>query len=178
MTPAPSGATGDDGLPRSSEPVDAWIGLGANLGERRATLDASVDAIAALADTRLVARSSTYESAPVDAAGGDYLNAVVHVLTRLAPDALLRALQAIEDAHLRERPHPNAPRTLDLDLLLFGDATIATDTLIVPHPRLHLRAFVLAPLAEISPRAIVPGRGPVEALLPAVRTQRIAKLDP
>ncbi|MEP7300916.1 MAG: 2-amino-4-hydroxy-6-hydroxymethyldihydropteridine diphosphokinase [Caldimonas sp.] len=156
---------------------EAFIGLGSNLGDRRATLERAFSAIAALPGTREVARSSLYQSAPLQAGGGDYLNAVVEVRTTLAPPALLQALQAIETRFGRERPFANAPRTLDLDLLLYGTLQCAGAGLVVPHPRLHERAFVLVPLAEIAPGVRVPGRGAVDALLPAVAAQRIAKLD-
>ncbi len=154
------------------------IGLGANLGDARATLAAAVQSLAGLASTELSAVSPTYRSAPIDAAGPDYLNAVVQLRTALAPEALLAALQRIEAAHGRERPYRNAPRTLDLDLLLYGDELIDTPLLSVPHPRLHERAFVLLPLADVAPDAIVPGRGAVRSLLPGVAGQRIERLNP
>lgn len=159
--------------------IDAYIGLGSNLGDRGGEIDRACAEIAALPATALVARSSLYASAPVDAAGGEYLNAVVEVKTSLAPLALLHALQAIEDAHGRARPFAGAPRTLDLDLLLHGDLVLSSDELCLPHPRLHERAFVLAPLAEIAPQLVVPGRGGVAALgaQPRVAAQAIAKLD-
>jgi len=127
--------------------------------------------------TELVARSSLYGSAPIDADGDDYVNAVAHVRTALAPEALLRELQAIERAHGRERPFANAPRTLDLDLLLHGDAVVASMALTLPHPRLHERAFVLVPLAEIAPDLVIRGHGHIAGLLAAVAGQRVAKLD-
>ena len=161
----------------AAPPVDAFVGLGSNLGDSRAEVERAVEEIAALPGTELVARSSLYRSAPLEAGGDDYVNAVVRVRTVLAPEALLSALQAIEQAHGRERPFANAPRTLDLDLLLHGDAVIASETLTLPHPRLHERAFVLAPLAEIVPGLVVPGHGVVEALRGAVAGQRVAKLD-
>lgn len=156
---------------------DAYIALGSNLGDRGAEIEQALEEIAALPGTRLVARSSQYESAPLQAGGGDYRNAVAQVHTTLAPLALLHALLAIEAGHGRERRFLNAPRTLDLDLLLHGSAEIASDALVLPHPRLHERAFVLAPLAEIAPGLVVPGRGRVEDLLRGVAAQRIAKLD-
>ncbi len=159
-------------------PVDTWIGLGANLGDAHATLDAACEALAALPRTRLVARSSVWRSAPIDAAGPDFLNAVAHLQTRLDPHALLAALHAIEAGHGRERPYRNAPRTLDLDLLLYGNQRIDTPMLVVPHPRAHLRAFVLCPLAELMPGGEVPGRGPIDQLLDAVGDQRIERLEP
>src|SRR5664279_2280039 len=163
--------------PSSAAAVDAFIGLGSNLGDRGAEIDGAFAEIAALPRTSLVARSSLYASAPVDAPGGEYLNAVAHVKTSLAPLELLRALRAIEAGHGRLRPFPGAPRTLDLDLLLHGDLVVASDELSVPHPRLHERAFVLAPLLEIAPQLVVPGRGAVAALSASVAEQAVAKLD-
>ncbi len=133
-------------------------------------------ALATLPRTRLLARSSTYRSAPIGAAGPDYLNAVAHVATGLAAHELLTQLLAIEQRHGRERPFRNAPRTLDLDLLLYADETIATPELTIPHPRLAERAFVLVPLAELAPDLVVPGLGAIRSLLPAVADQAIAKL--
>ena len=130
------------------------MGLGANLGERADTLRAALTAIHALDSTRVQRVSSLYRSAPVDAGGPDYLNAVAELRTTLAPQALLEALQAIELNAGRERPYRNAPRTLDLDILLWGDERIATATLIVPHPRMMERAFVLLPLAELAPERV------------------------
>jgi len=152
--------------------MDAWIGLGANLGERRATIEAALDALRTLPRTRLVARSRLWASAPVDAGGPDYLNAVARLDTLLEPHDLLAALQAIEARFGRERAWRNAPRTLDLDLLLAGDATLDTPSLVVPHPRLHERAFVLRPMADIDARIVVPGRGPVRQGLARVADQR------
>jgi len=147
--------------------VSAWIGLGANLGDARAALRSAVQAMAALPGTRLLRVSSLYRSAPVDAGGPDYLNAVAELDTTLAPLELLHALQRIEQAAGRERPYRNAPRTLDLDVLLYGSQSIATPTLTVPHPRLWERAFVLLPLAELRPGWATP------AQLRAVAGQRI-----
>ncbi len=152
----------------------AFIGLGANLGDAEAALDAAVLALSATAKTRVLMRSKTYRSEPIDAKGPDYLNAVVELETTLAADALLRQLQQIERSHGRERPYRNAPRTLDLDLLLYGDHVINTADLTVPHPRLHERAFVLLPLHELAPSLQIPLRGRVSDLLPSVSHQRIA----
>lgn len=154
----------------------AYIGLGGNLGDARLQVEAAFDALAAWPGLLLVARSSLYRTAPIDAGGPDYVNAVAAVDTTLEPLALLHALQAIEARFGRERPYPNAPRTLDLDLLLHGDICMATPALNLPHPRLHLRAFVLQPLAELAPELAVPGHGPVRALLPSVADQAIARL--
>jgi len=150
--------------------VSAWIGLGANLGDRQATLRAALAAMAGLPGTRLQRTSSLYRSAPVDAGGPDYLNAVVQVETTLAPHALLAQLQAIEQAAGRERPYRNAPRTLDLDILLYDALTLASPTLTIPHPRMATRAFVLVPLAEIAPHLL--GAEQLEA----VRGQAIERL--
>jgi len=158
-------------------PSDAFVGLGANLGDRELQIDSACTEIAALPTTTLVARSALYASAPLDAPGGEYLNAVAHVRTALSPLELLRALQAIESRHGRVRPFAGAPRTLDLDLLLYGGLVLASDELTLPHPRLHERAFALVPLAEIAPESTVPGRGRVADLCAAVAAQRVAKLD-
>lgn len=145
-----------------------FVGLGSNLGDAAATVRAAFDALDALPGTRCVARSSLYRSAPVDAAGPDYINAVAELRTEMPPPTLLQALHAIEARFGRERPYHHAPRTLDLDLLRFGDRRIDTPTLTLPHPRLHERAFVLLPLAELAPELVpaVPPGQPVEKLGP------------
>jgi len=155
----------------------AWIGIGANLGDARANVEDALERLARLPGARLLTASSLYRTAPIDSSGDDYVNAVAALDTTLDAHALLRALFAIEQAHGRERPYRNAPRTLDLDLLLYGDAVIDdAPTLVVPHPRLHERAFVLAPLAEAAPDLVIPGRGPVAALLARVADQAIERL--
>lgn len=132
--------------------VRAFVGLGANLGtDLLGTLTQAARALDALPGTRIAAMSSAWRSAPVDAGGPDFLNAVAALETTLPPLALLDALQAIEQAHGRERPYHHAPRTLDLDLLLHGDAVMDTPRLILPHPRLGERGFVLHPLLKIAP---------------------------
>lgn len=156
----------------------AHIGIGANLGDARATVQAAVRALAGLPGCRLRRVSSVYRSAPVDAGGPDFYNAVAELDTTLAPQALLGALQATEQAFGRQRPYVNAPRTLDLDLLLLGDQVVNTATLTVPHPRLHQRAFVLQPLLELNPALAAPGLGPLAGYLPATADQRIDKLPP
>jgi 2-amino-4-hydroxy-6-hydroxymethyldihydropteridine diphosphokinase len=156
----------------------AFVGLGANLGDGRATLALAFDALAALPASTLLRRSPLYRSAPVDAGGPDYVNAVAELDTALGAHDLLARLQAIELAHGRERPYRNAPRTLDLDLLLYGETTIESAALTVPHPRLHERAFVLRPLADLAPALVVPGRGALAALLASVAGQRIDRLEP
>lgn len=156
----------------------AFVGLGANLGDARATLEQALADIARLPGVQSLQASSIYRTAPVDAGGPDYLNAVARLQTTLEPQALLQALQSIENAHGRERPFRNAPRTLDLDVLLYDDRTIASADLEVPHPRLHERAFVLAPLVELAPGLVVPGRGDLHQLLRSVSGQRIDRLTP
>ncbi|MFN3304434.1 MAG: 2-amino-4-hydroxy-6-hydroxymethyldihydropteridine diphosphokinase [Roseateles sp.] len=151
----------------------AYVGLGANLGaDLLDTLSRAATALVALPGTRLVALSSAWRSAPVDAGGPDFLNAVVVLDTELAPLELLDALQAIEQAHGRERPYRNAPRTLDLDLLMLGDQVLDTPRLVLPHPRLRERAFVLRPLLEVAPQfAALAAPGPWAS-------QRIERLGP
>jgi 2-amino-4-hydroxy-6-hydroxymethyldihydropteridine diphosphokinase len=152
------------------EPVTAYVGLGANLGDPRRALEDAFARLAAMPQTRLVRSSRIYRSAPVDAGGPDYLNAVARIETSLAAPELLRQLQAIENAAGRERPWRNAPRTLDLDLLLYGSARMQSAALTLPHPRLHERAFVLLPLQELAPELVDP------RALAAVAHQRIAPL--
>jgi 2-amino-4-hydroxy-6-hydroxymethyldihydropteridine diphosphokinase len=166
-------------MPPSTEQassVTAFIGLGANLGDARATLGEAFKALANLPATELLKISSIYRSAPVHSSGPDYMNAVAKLRTALAPLALLAELHRIELAHDRKRPYRNAPRTLDLDLLLFGEQYIDCATLTVPHARLHERAFVLLPLAQIEPELTIPGRGRVQDLLASVTAQRVDKL--
>jgi len=155
----------------------AWVGIGANLGDARANVLDAIARLAHLPGARLVQASSLYRTAPIDSSGDDYVNAVAALDTDLDAHALLQALFAIEQAHGRERPYRNAPRTLDLDLLLYGDQVIDdAPGLIVPHPRMHERAFVLAPLAEVAPGLVIPGRGPVGSLLAGVGDQGVAVL--
>jgi 2-amino-4-hydroxy-6-hydroxymethyldihydropteridine diphosphokinase len=164
-------------LPAHAPWQRAYVGLGANLGDALATLAAARDAIAAWPHSRLVASSSPYRSAPVDAVGPDFVNAVLAIDTTLDGPALLAALQALERRFGRQRPFHHAPRTLDLDLLLLGDTVSHTAELQLPHPRLHLRAFVLKPLLELAPALALPGLGPLAGWLPAVAQQALQRLD-
>jgi len=136
------------------ELVNVYAGLGANLGHARQFIDSAILALGKLPETLLVGRSSFYQSAPFQADGPDYTNAVVHLRTRLNAIDLLRAFQSVEDLAGRERPYHNAPRTLDIDLLLYGDGNIQSPELQVPHPRMHERAFVLLPLSELAPELV------------------------
>jgi 2-amino-4-hydroxy-6-hydroxymethyldihydropteridine diphosphokinase len=158
--------------------VRAFVGLGANLGDPRASVEEAMAEIDRLPGTRIVASSSLYRSAPVDAGGPDYVNAVVELHTGIEPLPLLRSLLAIEQAHGRQRSVRNAPRTLDLDLLLWGEVVMHTPELTLPHPRLHQRAFVLKPLAQIAPGLVLPGLGGLARWLAASADQSIELLSP
>ena len=136
--------------------VTAYVGLGANLGDALATLKRTLNALARLPRTRLDRSSSFYRTAPVDAGGPDYVNAVACLQTALGPYELLGELQRLEQAEGRERPYRNAPRTLDLDLLTYGTLRQDDPTLTLPHPEMQNRAFVLMPLAEIAPDLVPP----------------------
>ena len=148
----------------------AYVAIGANLGDARAAVRQAMDDLAALPGTRVTARSSLYRSAPVDAKGPDFINAVVELQTELDPPALLAELQRLESGAGRERPYRNAPRTLDLDLLRHGDVVMDTAALTLPHPRMRERAFVLVPLVEIAPDQVAP------AQLARVADQRIKRI--
>jgi 2-amino-4-hydroxy-6-hydroxymethyldihydropteridine diphosphokinase len=155
----------------------AYVALGANLGDPVAAVQAALAALAGLPDSRVVRASSLYRTAPVGLSNQpDFINAVAALETALAPEALLDALFAIEAGFGRVRAAKNGPRTIDLDLLLHGDLELAQPRLTLPHPRLHLRAFVLVPLAEIAPDLRLPRRGSVAAWLPAVANQGIVRL--
>lgn len=136
------------------DPVTAFVALGANLGDATAAVNQAFDALAALPATRLTGRSRLYRSAPHQAGGPDFTNAVARIETGLSAPDLLYALQALENAAGRERPYPNAPRTLDLDLIFYGDARIDSPHLTLPHPRWRNRAFVLHPLADLVPEKV------------------------
>ncbi len=154
----------------------AYIGLGANLGDAAGTLKQTLQDLAAQPGVELLRTSSFYRSAPVDAGGPDFINAVAELRTALDPHALLAVLLALEQQHGRQRPYRHAPRTLDLDLLLVGDEQTDTPDLQLPHPRLHQRAFVLRPLAELAPNLLIPGRGPLGPWLAASTDQPIERL--
>jgi len=141
-----------------ASPVRAYIGLGANLGDAAATLRQVLAELRGTDGILAVDASPFYRSAPVEAAGPDFINAVAAVDTDLAPLALLDALQALENRHGRQRPYKNAPRTLDLDLLLYGDVKMEHERLSLPHPRMHLRAFVLLPLKDLAPGMMLEGK--------------------
>ena len=154
----------------------AYVGIGANLGDAQANVLDALRRLALLDGSTIIETSGLYRTAPVDAKGPDYINAVACIDTSFDPHELLAALQDIEAALGRERPYRNAPRTLDLDLLLYGDQVIASADLTVPHPRMHERGFVLAPLAEVDPDLVIPGVGPVRDFLPLVASQAVDKI--
>lgn len=153
-----------------------YIGMGANLGDARDTVTQAIALIGKLPQTQLAATSSLFSTAPIDAGGDDYVNAVVKINTRLQPMELLQALQALEQDFGRQRPYRNAPRTLDLDILLYGDQAISTEVLEIPHPRMTQRAFVLIPLLEIDPFITIPQQGPAHSFVTAVAGQAIRKI--
>jgi 2-amino-4-hydroxy-6-hydroxymethyldihydropteridine diphosphokinase len=155
----------------------AYIALGSNLKDPRRQLQAGFAALALLPETQLVAQSSLVCSAPVGYLNQpDFVNAVAAIRTALTPRALLDALLDIEREHGRVREFPNAPRTLDLDIALYGERTINEPGLSIPHPRMHERAFVMVPLAEIAPVAVVPGRGRVLDLLVGMDIRSVSVL--
>jgi len=155
----------------------AYIALGANLGDPATTIRAAFGALANLPESRVVHCSSLYRTAPVGILDQpEFVNAVAMLETTLAPEALLEALLDVEHRFGRIRAEKNGPRTLDLDLLLYDDQFVDRPHLTLPHPRLHLRAFVLQPLAELAPDLIIPGRGRIAAWLPAVANQGIVRL--
>ena len=155
----------------------AYVGLGANLGEPRRQLQAALQEMNSLPETRVARTSGFYRSAPVGYLDQpDFVNAVAEVDTGLSAEKLLEHLQDIEQKHGRERSFEGAPRTLDLDLLLYGDTVLASPRLTLPHPRMHERAFVLAPLSEIAPTIAIPGHGSARALLAACRNQNVERI--
>jgi len=157
--------------------VRAYVGLGANLGDPKVQVEQALQALSEIPGTRLARSSSLYRSAPVgDAAQPDFVNAVAEIATIQEPRPLLGELLAIEARFGRARGLRNAPRTLDLDLLLYGERMIAEADLVVPHPRMYERAFVLAPLVEIAPEIAIPGKGRAAALLATCADQRVQKL--
>jgi 2-amino-4-hydroxy-6-hydroxymethyldihydropteridine diphosphokinase len=151
-------------------PVTAYIALGANLGNAARTVQEAINNLAYIPNTSLVKHSSLYQTAPIESSGPDYINAVAEILTHLTAPELLHLLQIQEQTAGRQRLYPNAPRTLDLDILLYGSARIQSLQLTVPHPRMGQRAFVLRPLSDIAPQLVTP------QVLQAVDQQGIHRL--
>lgn len=156
--------------------VIAYVGIGSNLGDALGNVRRALTQLDELPATRVTAQSSLFRTAPIAADGDDYINAVVRVTTGLPAEALLQALLKLEQAFGRERAYLNAPRTLDLDVLLYGDQIIASPSLAVPHPRMTTRAFVLIPLLQIDPFIEIPGQGAAHQFVPAVADQVIQKV--
>ncbi len=161
---------------RSHKPeITAYIGLGSNLGDAAAQVWAAITSLQQMPDSQLSAQSPLFRSAPIDAKGADFINAVVQIQTQLPALILLQELQIIEHASGRERPYQNAPRTLDLDILLYGTQEITSDSLTVPHPRLTQRAFALIPLLQIDPMVVIPGQGFGHQFVAGVAAQKIER---
>ena len=161
-----------------TEEAEAFVGLGANLDNPMQQVSQALSELDGIERTRVLAASSLYRSAPVGYTDQpDFINAVAKLQTGLSPHELLDALHVIENSHGRRRSARNAPRTLDLDLLSYGTLVLHEENLILPHPRMHERAFVLLPLAEIAPAAFVPGHPPVAQMLARVDCAGVEKLD-
>jgi len=154
----------------------AFIGFGGNIGDTRQLITDAIVCLALRCELQVIAKSCFYQSAPVEAAGGDYINAVIEIETQLSPYGLLHICQAIEKEFGRERPYLNAPRTLDLDILFFEGISQNDSELTLPHPRIIERSFVLLPLLEIAPDIFLPNLGELKTYLPKVAHQRIEKL--
>lgn len=158
-------------------PHIAFIGLGSNLGDPHSQLQRAFVDLDGLPGTRLTAWSSLYRSAPLGCLDQpDFVNAVAKIATSLSPQALLQALLQIEHQHGRQRTFRNAPRTLDLDVLLYDDMQLQEQGLTIPHPQMHLRAFVLQPLLEIAPDIGIPGVGQAQRSLQACQDQVLERL--
>lgn len=158
--------------------VAAYIALGSNLSEPEEQVKAGFEELAMLPKTLLAGVSSLYRSAPVGyVEQPDFVNAVAKIETALGPNELLDALLEIERRFGRVREFANAPRTLDLDIILYDEAQHVEEGLSIPHPRMHERAFVVVPLAELAPDAAVPGRGSVRDLLAGVDITSVVKIE-
>ena len=164
--------TDSDGMQTKGKSKTAWIGLGANLGNAAETLDEAINELSRSSGVLSVDRSPFYQSEPVEASGPIFVNAVAKIQTTLSPMALLDLLQEIENRHGRLRPYRNAPRTLDLDILLFDEERIETPRLTIPHPRIHQRAFVLRPMLDMCPDLMLQ-QGTGQELLKACLNQKL-----
>ena len=163
-------------MSRRSGGERVFVGLGANLGDASGTVRAALNLLGTLPDTTLIASSSLYRTAPVQATGPDYSNAVAELRTRLTPHALFSELMTLEQRFARQRPFRNAPRSLDLDLLLFGEREITSNELCVPHPRMWQRAFVLAPLVELAPDLSCADGRSITAVLAGLADQQVVQV--
>jgi 2-amino-4-hydroxy-6-hydroxymethyldihydropteridine diphosphokinase len=155
----------------------AYVGIGSNLGEPEQQVRQALVELDRMPHTRVVRQSSLYRSSPIGyAPQPEFINAVAQLDTALPAERLLAELQEIEARHGRSRSFANAPRTLDLDVLLFGNSALDAPGLRIPHPRMHERAFVLQPLVEISPEVMIPRLGPAKALLESCAAQKIERI--
>ena len=154
----------------------AFIGFGGNIGDTRQIITDAIVCLALRSELQILAKSCFYQSAPLEATGDDYINAVIEIETQLSPYGLLHVCQAVEQEFGRERPYANAPRTIDLDILSFEGVSQTDTELTIPHPRIIERSFVLLPLLEIAPDFFLPNWGELKAYLPKVADQRIEKL--
>ncbi|SNX27975.1 2-amino-4-hydroxy-6-hydroxymethyldihydropteridinediphosphokinase [Polynucleobacter meluiroseus] len=157
--------------------AQAFIGFGGNIGDTRQLITDAIVCLALRCELQIIAKSCFYQSAPVDALGGDYINSVIEIETQLSPYGLLHVCQAVEQEFGRERPYANAPRTLDLDILYFEGVSQDDTELTLPHPRMTERSFVLLPLLEIAPDFFLPHFGELKSYLPKVAHQRIEVLN-
>lgn len=156
--------------------VTAYIGLGSNVGDVVSNVRRAISRLRRMPETSTGLQSSLYLTAPIDSIGNDFVNAVVQIHTHLKAEELLKELMDIEQEFGRTRPFENAPRAMDLDILLYGRQQIETDNLVVPHPKLTERAFTLMPLLELDPLVEIPGQGLANKFVAAVSGQRISKI--
>ena len=163
-------------MTRSSHPVVTYIGIGSNLDNPIQQVKRALSALETLPQTTLERHASLFRTAPIDATGDDFINTVAALQTHLTPMDLLRELQRVENDSGRTRPFTNAPRTLDLDILLYGSQRITTPELVIPHPRLAQRAFALIPLLQLDPFITIPGAGPAHTFVQGIADQSISKL--
>lgn len=154
----------------------AFIGLGGNIGDTKQLIQDAIVCLAQNPELKVLTRSCMYQSAPVNASGNDFINAVISIETQLTPNDLLHICQKVENTFGRERPFINAPRTLDLDVLAYDFVSVQEETLTIPHPRMVERAFVLLPLLEIAPDIDLPGFGKLAQYVDNVAHQRIEKV--
>ena len=153
-----------------------FLGLGGNIGDAKQTLKDAIICLAQNPHIEVISRSCYYKSEPINASGGDFINSVIAITTDLTPLTLLKLCQSVEDSFGRERPFPNAPRTIDIDILTYDDIKHDLPELTIPHPRIGERLFVLLPLLEIAPEMSLPGLGHLKDLVTSLSNQRIEKI--
>lgn len=153
------------------------LGLGGNIGDAKQTLKDAIICLAQNPHIEVTSRSCYYKSAPINATGEDFVNNVIAITTNLDPLTLLKVCQSVEDTFGRERPFPNAPRTIDIDILTYDNLEQNHPDLTLPHPRMVERLFVLLPLLEIEPELTLPKVGPLKNLIQNLTSQRIEKIQ-